>query len=150
MDDICINNYKLIADVTGVGEAVVKLFKDQSISIDIRVTISNGNSAVREEHTNKWNVPKKDLVSSLQISFQTNLLKIAKDIDDVDIITNELINFKIDKVKLKNDPLSIEESWREKINDDYVFAAAVAVWQAIKPVHTVGCLIVGERSELNW
>ncbi|MHC9540429.1 MAG: hypothetical protein AB9903_13005 [Vulcanimicrobiota bacterium] len=118
----------MVVDKTGVGEAVIKLIEQQKIYFDAQVTITNGNTASKEEHKNNWFVPKRDLVSVLQVLLQSGRLKIAEGIPDIAIISQELQNFKIDNVKLKPDANSFEECWREKDNDDYVFAAAVAAW----------------------
>ncbi|MGV8123504.1 MAG: hypothetical protein AB2L14_27440 [Candidatus Xenobiia bacterium LiM19] len=118
----------MAVDKTGVGGAVIELMEQQKIHFDAQVTITNGNTVSKEEHKNNWFVPKRDLVSVLQVLLQSGRLKIAEGIPDVAIISQELQNFKIDGVKLKPDANSFEESWREKDNDDYVFAAAVAAW----------------------
>lgn len=123
------NSRELVIDITGIGESVIRLFKRQGIRVKKEVIIVNGKKASRDEKTGQWNVPKKDLVGALQVLFQSGRLKIAEGIPDAQLIIDELVNFKDDNIKAGVDD-SIDESWRENPNDDYVLAIAVALWDA--------------------
>jgi hypothetical protein len=121
---------KIITDITGVGVAIAKLFEDKGIRFHEKVTITNGIKASRDDKdSRKWNVPKRDLVSSLQVLFQTERLKIAGDLPEAATIVQELTDFELTPGP-SNSAGDAEGLWREKAFDDYVFSVAVALWSA--------------------
>jgi len=115
-------------DITGVGNSVMKLIEEGGIEVSAQIVITNGIS--QGEDKGIYTVPKKDLVSAIQIPFQSGRIAIAASLPECEMIKSELMAFKAEGVKLKADPGSIDELWREKANDDYVLAAAVALWVA--------------------
>ena len=77
-----------------------------------------------------YRVPKRDLVSTLQVLFQAGRLKVAGDLPEARTLTEELLNFKVTiNAKTAHDSY---ESWREGIHDDLVLAVALACWHAEK------------------
>lgn len=103
------NDRYIVMDITGVGESIVKIIEKQDLTIDSKVTITNGTIASRNEKIHKkWNVPKKDLVSALQAVFHTDRIIIAKGISDEKIIVQELQDFRIDKISLKKTLLPLK------------------------------------------
>jgi Terminase RNaseH-like domain len=111
----------VVVDRTGVGPAVTDLLKKSGVS-HVGVTITAGN---RERGTN---VPKRNLVSALQVAFSTGRLKIAKGLELAQVLKEELLNFKL-KINVATGHDSYE-AWREGEHDDLVLAAALAVWAA--------------------
>jgi hypothetical protein len=111
----------VVVDRTGVGPAVTDLLKKSGVS-HVGVTITAGN---RERGTN---VPKRNLVSALQVAFSTGRLKIAKGLELATVLKEELLNFKL-KINVATGHDSYE-AWREGEHDDLVLAAALAVWAA--------------------
>ena len=111
----------VVVDRTGVGPAVTDLLKKSGVS-HVGVTITAGN---QERGTN---VPKRNLVSALQVAFSTGRLKIASGLDLAPVLKEELLNFKL-KINLATGHDSYE-AWREGEHDDLVLAAALAVWAA--------------------
>ena len=73
-------------------------------------------------------MPKRNLVSALQVAFSTGRLKIAKGLDLAKVLKEELLNFRM-KINLATGHDSYE-AWREGEHDDLVLAAALAVWAA--------------------
>jgi hypothetical protein len=112
----------LIVDQTGCGLPVVQAMRRIPGLAPISITITNGNSVNDVE--GGYNVPKRDLVSALQLAFQTHRLKFSKGINYVDDLIHELRNF---KVKIKKSAESYE-AWRETDHDDIVLSLAMAVW----------------------
>jgi hypothetical protein len=80
----------LVVDATGVGAGVVGLLHRQGLR-PAEITITGGNSVGRSPRG--WRVPKRDIVSVLQVLFQTRRVKIAPDLDLSDDLFQELLNF---------------------------------------------------------
>jgi hypothetical protein len=114
----------LVVDATGVGRAVVDMLDDAGLA-PVRVTITGGNS-VNHEGT-YWNVPKRDLVSTMQVLFQTERLKFAGSMPMVPVLIQELLAFQVKITAAANDTYG---AWREGSHDDLVLALAVAAWYA--------------------
>jgi hypothetical protein len=97
------------------------------------VLIHGGDKAAHEGNT--WRVPKRDLVGSLQVLFQSGRLKISKKLPLASVLQTELMNFKV-----KIDPITAHDSysaWREQDHDDLVLSVALAAWYGECPPKTV-------------
>jgi hypothetical protein len=120
-------NGTLIVDQTGVGRPVVELLKRSHLKACIRhVTINVGQSATQADGGG-WNVPKKELVSTLQVLLQGRRLKVAQTLPEAETLVKELQNFKA-KINLSSATEAFED-WRERDDDDLVLAVAIAAWQ---------------------
>jgi hypothetical protein len=112
---------RLLVDQTIVGRPVMDMLRKAPIHASITpLTITNSQQA------KGLLVPKKELVSVMQILLQTRRLTIAATLPDAAILAEELANFKIQKPLVHGEGLA---DWREAPHDDLVFAAAIAVWQ---------------------
>jgi hypothetical protein len=115
----------LALDRTGVGAAVLEIIA--AARPDCRrvpVLITAGHQVNHE--ADGWHVPKKELVSALQVLLQTRRLKVAK-LPLRDVLLKELENFKVKVTAAANETF---EAWRERDNDDLVLATALAAWLA--------------------
>ena len=74
------------------------MLRQQGLS-PIAITITGGDLAIREGA--KWRVPKRDLVSLMQVLLQTQRLKVAEGLPDAAVLVEELLNFRV-----KIDPLT--------------------------------------------
>jgi hypothetical protein len=123
------NHRRWVMDITGIGEAISKQLKNGGVYVESEIVITAGNTAIKDENKpRRWNVPKKDLMGVLQVTLPVGRLKIARGIADEEIIKDELHSFKESAVKLKSGHEMEDELWRERVNDDYVLAVSVAVW----------------------
>jgi hypothetical protein len=118
----------LVVDGTGVGAAVVDLFPngEESPYPVYPVHIHGGDRVTREGKD--YRVPKRDLVSVVQVLLQNGQLKIAEGLPETKLLIKELLNFKV-----KIDPQTAHDSyaaWREADHDDLVLATALACWVA--------------------
>jgi hypothetical protein len=120
-----IRSGKLVVDATGVGRPVIDLLKKEGLS-PTEILIHGGDSTTHEGLL--WRVPKRDLVSTLTVAFQTNRLKIASALPEAKTLIDELLNFKV-KINLKTAHDSYE-AWREGQHDDLVLSVALACWAA--------------------
>ena len=72
-----------------------------------------------------YHVPKRDLVTTLQVLLQSGRLKVASDLKLAKVLVDEMLNFKV-KINVKTAHDSYE-AWREGIHDDLVLAVALAL-----------------------
>ena len=118
----------VVIDVTGVGRPVWDLLKAatfDSYTLLSGIMITGGNTVTEEGSI--YHVPKRDLVTALQVAFQNGALKIAKGLPEAETLVRELTNFKV-KINVKGHDQY--EAWREGIHDDLVLSAAMGVWLA--------------------
>ena len=72
-------------------------------------------------------VPKVELVGVLRVAYETKRLRMAKSLELVPDLLNELREFKMRPPRIDaNDP----ESWRVNEFDDLIFAVGLATWRA--------------------
>jgi hypothetical protein len=112
-------------DSTGVGAPVTDLFTKKGLKRFVSVTITGGDNVI-SAGTRKYRVPKRDLVSSLEVPFHSGELQIAGELELWPTLKNELLNFKR-KINLATAHDSYEH-WREGDHDDLILACALAVW----------------------
>ena len=112
----------LVIDATGVGRPVVDLFQKRRLD-PIAVTITGGTDVIHEARD--WKVPKRDLVSSVQVGLQSRTLKVARDLPEAETLVNELLNFEVKITASAND---VYGAWREGTHDDLVLAVALTCW----------------------
>jgi hypothetical protein len=125
----------LVIDRTGVGVAGVDIFKGVVINAWIRpVTITGGNKVTEDPDVGGFNVPKKDLATTINILFQQRRIIIVPGLKDGEILKKELANF---KVKISPAGNELYEAWRKGEHDDLVLAIAIAAW-------------VGENTCATW
>lgn len=116
----------LVADQTGVGRPVVDMLRAAELS-PVAVTITGGDAVTRDG--GDYRVPKRDLVSVVQILLDSNRLTIAERLKARAVLTAELEAFKV-SVNLKgHDSYGNDVGpWRENPHDDLVLAVALAAW----------------------
>jgi hypothetical protein len=121
---------KLIVDQTGVGRAVVDMLRRAAPCGVVPVTITGG-SAATEAEDGSWHVPKKELVTCLQVLLQAHRLRVARSLPDVGTLVRELENFRVKITAAAHETFG---AWREGQHDDLVLAAALACWWAERGV----------------
>ena len=113
----------VVVDATGVGAPIVDLLREK-IPLLVAITITGGSN-VNEQDKYNYSVPKRDLISNLQVLYQAKKIKIAKGINDADTLVKELLNF---KVKISTSGHDSYDAWREGSHDDLVLSVALACW----------------------
>ena len=103
-------------------------------SLASAATFSSISWAVTGGAFGGYNVPKRELVSNLAIQFQSERLKIARNLPEAAQLVEELQNFKMKITLAGNDTY---EAWRESDHDDLVLAAAMAAWYGEKKLHSI-------------
>jgi hypothetical protein len=115
----------LLVDKTGVGAAVLDAFEHSGIYPNT-ITIHGGSTVSFDLHHCGYRVPKRDLVSAVQVLLQTRRLRIAEGLPEAATLKRELLNFRV-----KVNPATAHDSyehWREGDHDDLVLATAMACW----------------------
>ncbi len=124
----------LAIDATGVGAPVVDLFKREKINAELKPIQIVGGANVSEEF-GMTRVPKRDLVSVVQVGLQNKTLKIAAGLELSETLSRELQNF---TVKITDSANDVYGAWREGTHDDLVLAVALALWTANRKPFRVG------------
>lgn len=133
---------RLVVDQTAVGRAVAQLFRLGATGSTRQVLISAGH-AVTSGEDGCTHVPKKELVSVLQVLLQTQRLKVAAGLPLAESLTVEMAAFRATVTVAGG---TEELSWRERKHDDLVLAVALAAWEGERNPPSVGIpLILGER-----
>ncbi len=118
----------LVVDETGVGKAVVDLLRAANLPVHLHPVLITAGHEVSLAESGSLHVPKKELVSTLQVLLQAHRLKVAA-LPERETLVKELLSF---KVKISTAGNEIFESWRERDHDDLVLATALAAWYAEK------------------
>jgi hypothetical protein len=115
----------LLVDKTGVGAAVLDSFEHSGVR-STAITIHGGSAISLDPQRRGYRVPKRDLVSAVQVLLQNRRLKVAAGLPEAATLKKELLNF-----RLKVNPATAHDSyehWREGDHDDLVLAVAMACW----------------------
>jgi len=120
---------RLVVDATGVGAPVVDLIQSRRFPCRLTpVTITAGD---KEQSTKSgyYNVPKRNLVSGLQLIVEQGNLKASAAIPEAPVLVHEILNM---RTKISAGAHESFEAWREGDHDDLVLAVALACWRAAK------------------
>ena len=141
----------LVLDRTGAGEFAVGPFRDAGldpvpicITGGLRPTLSCRATAARRTPSTvraEATVPKRDLVSVLQVLLETGRLRLAADLADLDILVGELETF---RARISPAGRDTYEAWREGDHDDTVLATALACWfgeRALPCITSAGAVV---------
>ena len=125
------NHCVLVVDATGVGEPVVDLLRTARLGCEIcAVTITSGEHARPNGLSvggGGWSVPKRDLITAVQVLLERDELRIARRMRDVGSLVRELLDMQS----------TTRDSGRTRLgadgfgqHDDLVIALALACWRA--------------------
>ncbi len=114
---------RLIVDGTGVGRAVVDLFRGGRQHYHTEAVMITAGDEARYEGS--WHyVPKRELVGTVQVLLQTGRLRFAEALEETALLTSELQNFQVRTTAAANEVFNA----REGQHDDLVLALALALW----------------------
>jgi hypothetical protein len=117
----------LVVDQTGVGRALVDMLRRAPVpGRMVPVTITGGQAVTVAEDGSR-HVPKKELVTCLQLLLQGRRLQVARTLPDAELLVRELQNF---RVKITGAAHETFGAWRDGEHDDLVLAVALASWLA--------------------
>jgi hypothetical protein len=133
----------MFADATGVGRPVVDMMHEAGLPVR-GITITAGN------FPGDGTLPKRDIISAVQVLLQSQRLKIAEGIPDAEILVQELLNYRV-----KIDEVTAHDSYnaREGKHDDLLLALGLAAYHAKQYCgmgdDTNGALLVGSDPDGN-
>ncbi|MBI4904782.1 MAG: hypothetical protein HY820_14170 [Acidobacteria bacterium] len=120
------HNCRIVVDATGVGKPVVDIFRDARLEVHIYpVLLTPGHSTTY--NNGMYHVPRRELLSKLEIGLQTKTLKISRRIPAAPTLIHELSNL---KRTIRDSGDGHIEPRRSTHHDDLVFAAALSFWKA--------------------
>ena len=119
-------NVRLVVDATGVGKPILDLAREQGLRPN-GVIITGGETSSHERGIDR--VPKRELVTTLQVALQAKRLRIAEDLPLAELLLKEFRGFRV-KISLTGHASFGNDvgSWREADHDDLVLATALGVW----------------------
>lgn len=119
----------LIVDITMAGLPIGRLF-EKAINRTFYATITGGDAEIKDESiSNAYRVPKRLLVSTVQMLLQTERLKIAPGMGEAENLIRDLSSFRLNKSESAAEATSL--LWRESAQDDLVFAVSISCWAAL-------------------
>lgn len=116
---------RLVVDQTGVGRPVVDMLRQAGLRPEA-VTITAGDNASKDGWQHR--VPKRHLVSCLQIALQAGRLKVAPGLKEAQRWADELLAFQVEISASGHDTYGNDSS--RSGHDDLVIATALGVWWA--------------------
>lgn len=119
---------ELAADATGVGRPVVDHLREAGLGCRVRAVMVTGGQSERSDGDFDY-VPKRDLISGLQMLFEYGELKIAQTLKHMEALKEEMADMRVKVTAAGNEQFG---SWRQGEHDDLVFAIALACWSAKK------------------
>ncbi len=126
----------LAVDSTGVGRPVVDMLRRARLPAPLsEITITGGDQVNGDWH--HYRLPKRDLVSVIQVMLQERTLRIASTLAEAGTLTAELGNFEARISPRGHDTYGAAADWREGANDDLVLALAMACWLGSRPSHRI-------------
>jgi hypothetical protein len=135
----------LAVDGTGVGQPKLEFFRRAGLPAELRSVFVTAGNLDTHDDTGYYHVPKKSLMSTLDLLLDTRRLKICRDIPLAAGLEKELSSF---GAKGKGARRETFECWREREQDDLVLAVALAAWIAERTPPRVQEMpfVIGNRS----
>lgn len=112
---------ELVIDGTGVGAAVVDMFRYSALPFKPYSVIITGGVQQDFNH-----VPKRDLIGALQVAIQTRRLEPSQHTKEIETFLSEMQTYAI---KLTNTGHDTYNARGDSQHDDLVLAVALAVWR---------------------
>lgn len=121
-----LTEYKaVVIDLTGLGRPVYDMMKKAGFWSSLNAINITGGDTVNHVDGH-MNVPKRDLITNLQIMLQNNIFKIAKGIKEADALIEELASFQVRISASGHDSYG----GRSGVHDDLVLSVAMGAWLA--------------------
>ena len=122
----------LVIDETGVGKAVVDMFRAAGIGATLRpYSITSGAALTGDT------VAKKHLIAGVQAPLCSGRLRFAQGLGLTPALAQELETYRVRVTADRNETFA---SWRERDHDDLVLALALALLLASRQPYRVGGL----------
>ena len=118
----------VVIDYTGLGRPVYDLMRMAGFRYSLNAISITGGDVEHARQSGVFTVPKRDLVSTVQIELQNNRLKFAKGLKEANTLIEELSNFQTTITDSGRDTYG----GRSGVHDDIVMSLAMGVWLGCK------------------
>ena len=135
----------LVADLTAVGSRLLPSLRDAVRPAWVVPVVLTAGQTPAKDADGIRRVPKRDLVTNLQLHLQERRLLVAPALPDAAILVRELTTFRAKVTLAETESLD----WRERPSDDLVLAVALAGWWAAEYPPGGGGLIGEGDTELT-
>ena len=115
---------KVVADATGVGQAVVDIIDDLR---PVEIWIHGGEKVTQKG--SRYRVPKRELAGVLQRVLSERRLNVHPELKRAETLKEEMTNFKAE-INPDTGHESYAADWRDGDHDDLVLAVAMGLWYA--------------------
>jgi hypothetical protein len=123
----------VVIDLTGLGRPVYDMMRKAGFHESLyAISITGGNAVTRDRRI--FNVPKRDLITNLQILFQNGTLQIAKGLKEGPALVDELTSF---QTKISDTGMDTYGA-RSGAHDDIVLSVAMGAWLANRETWDMG------------
>ncbi|NLI20325.1 MAG: hypothetical protein GX418_02070 [Clostridiales bacterium] len=123
----------VVIDLTGLGRPVYDMMRKAGFHESLyAISITGGNAVTRDRRI--FNVPKRDLITNLQILFQNGALQIARGMKEADALVDELLTF---QTKISDTGMDTYGA-RSGAHDDIVLSVAMGAWLANRETWDMG------------
>jgi hypothetical protein len=140
----------LALDATGVGVAVSDLFQEADLAgADFIPIVIHGGDAVTPGQHGGYRVPKRALVSTVQVCLQTRRLQIAASLPAAPTLMQEFRSFRAKITATGHDQYGADD-WREREHDDIILALACGLWVGEQVLPGVAGLAEAFAAAANW
>ncbi len=122
-----------------MGAPVVDMLSAAHLGCDIAAVTITGGERGQQSSTpshgssgvTRWNVPKRDLIASLEVLLESGELRIARRLKDVGALVKELLDMRTTTAVSGKMRIGAEGCGE---HDDLVIALALACWRVKRPV----------------
>lgn len=118
----------VVIDLTGLGRPVYDIMRQAGFRHSLNAISITGGDVVHTRDSGVYTVPKRDLVSTVQIELQNDRLKFAKGLKEANALIEELSNFQTSITDSGRDTYG----GRSGVHDDIVMSLAMGVWLGCK------------------
>lgn len=136
----------LIADLTAVGPGLLPMLRAAVRPAWVEpVLVTAGQTVGKDDADGMARVPKRDLVTNLQLLLQDRRLRAAPALPEAAVLVRELTAFRAKVTLADTDALD----WRQRPADDLVLAVALGAWWAVEHPTGGGNLYGADATELT-
>jgi hypothetical protein len=142
-----LGNIPVVLDITAVGPGLIPVVREAIRPAWLEPVVITAGGTAAEDENKTWRVPKRDLITTVQLLLQGERLKIPATLPNAQLLVDELKSFR-SSLPLSANPDTLD--WRERPHDHLVFATALACWWAQRYVpYEPGSIISGGNEELH-
>lgn len=117
----------VVIDLTGLGRPVYDLMRERGFRLSLSAVSITGGLEVTG-HGSIFNVPKRNLITGLQVLLQNSELRIARGLKEAPALIEELTNFQTHISETGRDTYG----GRSGVHDDLVLSVAIGCWLACR------------------